>query len=723
MTRHPSSSLTLLAVTAFSALASPVFAATNDAASASTSAATSAAAASAASEGAQSVVVTGVSGQGYGVKVSDAATGLDLSRRETPQSISVISQKELQDFALTELNAAMRLATGVTVESVETDRTYYSARGFDIVNFQVDGIGLPVDGNLNGALDTALDERIDIVRGAAGLLASTGNPSATINLVRKRPTHGFQASAALTLGSWNDRRVEADIGSPLNASGTLRGRVIAVAEGTDSYLDRFHRDSQAFAALVDLDLTPDTTLELGYTQQGSNSNSPSWGALPLTWSDGSAASYRWGASTASDWSWWDNTQRRTHLELKHDFGNGWHGTGVLTRVTAASNSELFYVYGTEDPVTHTGALAYPSAYGGEYDQTLVNLRLSGPFQAFGRTHSLTVGADTGRQTTVETSSYPAAGIGDALPDLDTWGGVFPHRAYDPAFDDGSDFKSRRTSVYAAAHLSVADGVAVIVGANATKASSSGANYGVEHAYSRHALTPYVGTVVDLSDSTSAYASFTRIFNPQTQIDKDHLPLMPIQGRNIEAGLKSEWFAKKLQTSLAVFQTHQDNTATQDAGFNEDGITTYHGENATSTGFEAEVSGRLADGWNLNAGYTQLRIKDDAGQLARLFVPRRLLKLATTVALPTLPALQVGATLAWQSQTSTTDDSAGLGDIVVRQKAYAVLGLMAHYDLSKHWSAGLNVDNVTNNRHWASLAWNQALYAPPRSVSANLRWTY
>src|SRR5690606_32781951 len=111
-------------------------------------------------------------------------------------------------------------------------------RGFEVSNFQIDGVGLPfATGDQLGDIDTALFDRVEVLRGANGLMSSTGNPSATVNFVRKRPTAGFQASGGLTLGSWQQRRVDADVAGALNASGSVRGRLVLAAENKDSYLD------------------------------------------------------------------------------------------------------------------------------------------------------------------------------------------------------------------------------------------------------------------------------------------------------------------------------------------------------------------------------------------------------------------------------------------------------------------------------------------------------
>ena len=150
------------------------------------------------------IVVTGIRdevSEGTGEYITGktrSATRLPLKQKETPQSVSIVTRSQIEDFALRDLNTLLGTTTGINVQQTETDRTYYSARGFDITNFQIDGIGLPFAYGLqNGSLDTATYDRVEVLRGANGLLSSTGNPSATINLVRKRPGKSFAASASL----------------------------------------------------------------------------------------------------------------------------------------------------------------------------------------------------------------------------------------------------------------------------------------------------------------------------------------------------------------------------------------------------------------------------------------------------------------------------------------------------------------------------------------------
>ena len=139
----------------------------------------------------------------YAIKSMGTATKFNLSNRETPQSVSVISRQRMDDFGLTNLNDVLGNTTGIIVEQVETNRAYYNARGFDIKNVQLDGVSIQnseASGIVKGDMDTVIYDHVEVVRGANGLSTGSGTPSATINLVRKRPTEEFQASvSALSL--------------------------------------------------------------------------------------------------------------------------------------------------------------------------------------------------------------------------------------------------------------------------------------------------------------------------------------------------------------------------------------------------------------------------------------------------------------------------------------------------------------------------------------------
>jgi len=677
-----------------------------------------AAAASSAAELTMAVVtVTGAAGDdGYTAGRTRSAGKLDLSLRETPQSVSVVTRALMDDFKLNNINDVLATTTGVTVERVETSRTYYTARGFDIINFQYDGVGTPlVFGNIAGNLDTGLYERIDIVRGANGLMSSTGNPSATVNFIRKRPTAETAASASVTVGSWNQRRVEGDVSTKLNESGSVTGRAVVIRQESDSYLDRYEPRKTVGYAVIDARLGDSTLLTVGHTYETNRGKGVMWGALPLFYTDGSPTDYPVSASTSADWSRWDTVTNSSFAELGHDLGRGWRVQSTLNHITYRSDSALEYVYGTPDKLTGDGLFAYPSRYGARQRQTLLDVSVDGKFGLGGRQHDLSFGYSWSKSTLRDQSLY-GRGIGDPLPGNSAFDGSLPQPLFDAA-TDGSSYEDRRNTVYAAARFNLADDWKLLTGINSTRAKSSGVSYGVSKFRSASKSTPYVGLVYDIDRNWSAYASRTEIFNPQSETDINGNTLAPVEGKTTEAGLKGAFYNGKLNVSGAVFKTKQDNTAEQAGSVG--GKNWYRGLNAESQGVEFDLAGELAKGWQASAGVTRLSIHGDQGQIVKTYIPRTTVKLNTTYRVPALPALKVGGTVAWQSAIDTDQG----GGIKTTQASYALLGLMARYDIDKHLSLSVNLNNLTDKKYLTSLYWTQSLYGAPRNGSATLTWTW
>ena len=165
------------------------------------------------------------SGGNYTVKGSTSATKLDLKLKETPQSVTVFTQQQMQDQNLQNLDQVLEETPGITVlqDSVTGmgEAQYYS-RGFPVDNYQLDGV-LANKYLLGGprfiaAQDSYLYDRVEIIRGSNGLSTGVGDPAASVNFVRKRPMAKSAGELNLKYGSWNNKRVEFDYGGALNKS-------------------------------------------------------------------------------------------------------------------------------------------------------------------------------------------------------------------------------------------------------------------------------------------------------------------------------------------------------------------------------------------------------------------------------------------------------------------------------------------------------------------------
>ncbi len=176
------------------------------------------------------------------------ATRLPLTLRETPQSVTVITRERMEQQGLANLTDALNASTGIYTSHLDTQRYSYMARGYAVDNFQVDGMLNTFSYSYsymktNG--DMAIYDRVEVVRGAAGLTTGAGDPSATVNQVRKRLTRHWQGQAAVAIGSHALRRGELDLSGPLAFDGRVRGRLVAALERANSFRPMYRTRNSA----------------------------------------------------------------------------------------------------------------------------------------------------------------------------------------------------------------------------------------------------------------------------------------------------------------------------------------------------------------------------------------------------------------------------------------------------------------------------------------------
>src|SRR3569833_271782 len=361
----------------------------------------------------QEVLIVGVRDN----RTSTGATGLALDLKDTPQSISVVTSDMMESFGANNLNDALRLATGITVEAWETNRTNYEARGFEIKNTQIDGVGLPNNwGIVTGAMDAYGYDKIEVIRGANGLLTGVGNASGTINFVRKRPTNTAQGELSVTGGSWDMKRVEGDYSTPLTEDGRWAGRAVVAYQDQDSYLRGLSDDRLYTYGVVDGQLGDRTTGAVGYSYQSTHTDGNLWGALTLVNSDGTQAEFARNSSTTQDWTMWDTTNQNAFAELTVRLNERWSLKGSYNYRAHTENDKLFFAYSLTglDPVTREGMFGWPGKFNGNDHAHLTEVSVNGSFDAFGREHEALFGVSQGDSMSI-LYTYAAPSGFDALP--------------------------------------------------------------------------------------------------------------------------------------------------------------------------------------------------------------------------------------------------------------------------------------------------------------------
>lgn len=675
------------------------------------------------------IIVTGQRTEGeddYTVKAQTTSTRFPISQRETPQSISIVTRAQIDDFQLNDINAVLATVPGVNVQAVETDRIYFSGRGFDIQTFQTDGIGLPFAFEIaTGSIDTAIYDHIEVVRGAPGLLSSTGNPSAVVNFIRKRPVKTFQASFDAQYGSFDNRRLDGDVSVPLTSDGGIRARAVGAYVDNESYLDRYRLRRWTGYGVVDADLGPRTVASIGYGHQDHQSRGAMWGALPLYYTDGTRIDLDRSANTGPDWAGWNVIDRQIFADVTHHLNDDWTARVTAIRRAISENDELFYVYGNPDRTTGDGIFTYPGAFRAQTRNLTLDAHIAGKIGLFGRQHDVMFGINRSAQVYRQYSSYDVATIGVGLPLATAFDGSFARPNFPAAYDLSLDTHTRRETAYGLLRLNLADPLKLMIGANVTHATSKGYSYGAPTNYDRTRVLPFVGATLDLTGSLSAYASFATIFNPQSQVDANRRLLDPIEGDNIEAGIKGEWLGGRLNASAAIFQARQKNTA-EAAGFDSTiGQTIYRGIDATSQGIEFEFGGQLAKGLQATGGYTLMRIRGEDDEPVRTFVPRNTARLNITYSPPSLARLKLGASAQYQSRIYLEPGALSTSGTPIRitQKSYTLLDLMARFEISEHLAVSANLRNATNTKYLTALNYDQGYYGAPRTILGTISLKY
>ncbi|WP_443972062.1 TonB-dependent siderophore receptor [Sphingobium sp. CR28] len=682
----------------------------------------------------------------------DTATGLGLTIRETPQSVSIMTAQRILDQNLISVKDVIVNSVGVSANEVDDVRNSFYARGFEIRNTQVDGVPAAwtlAGGNGETSVDVSIYERVEIVRGATGLLSGAGDPSASVNLVRKHAdATELTGYASASIGSWNTWRLSADIGGALTADGRVRARVVGRYEEGESYIDIQDKKKWVLYGVVEADVTDSTLVRAGISHQDSKPKGATWGALPTFYTDGTTTNLPRSQSTAADWTYWNTTNQNIFASLRQEIGDRWSLTANYNRLRTTGDTQLLYLYGNVDRATGTIQSSNPYKSKGTSIQNSYDAQLKGEVSLLGRDHEVVLGAlhsvlkrHTDNLVAPYTQYNPAylqpgqtPGVPNEwatnVPVVGQIGVPFPEPVWGTTPVRNEAERVEQTGYYGALRLNVADPFKVILGGRLASWNQKGfawsgpSDYGDDNVF-----IPYVGALYDVTSNHRVYASYTKIFQPQNLFDQNLRLLDPLDGNAYEIGLKSSFFGDALQTSVAIFHIKQDNVGQIGAvviGPNGPQQTYVAAEGVTSNGFEIEVTGQPLPGWNVNASYSQFKAEDGDDVPANTDQPRKLLKIFTTYELPgALSGLTVGGGVNYRSRAySSGSNPVTAASFRFQQDGYTLVNLMARYAVTEQLQLQANLENLFDKKYYSQMGFfSQYRYGAPRNftISANYRF--
>lgn len=700
-------------------------------------------------QGAVELGATTVTGQGLGITTegsgsyttgqTTAATRLPLTLRETPQSISVITRQQMDDQNLQNISDVLQQTPGIKVNQENSEGYTFYARGFEVQNFQVDGVpSLSSDGGTlrdNYSIGNSLIyDRVEVLKGATGLVNGAGYPSAVINMVRKRPTTEFQGHVALGAGSWDRYSSEVDLSGPLTEGGKVRGRMVAGTEEKQSYIDHLKGEQNVFYGILEADLTDDTTVAVGYDLQKNYDDGSTTGSLPAFFVDGRKARFSRSSNAADKWAYRNQDTQRVFAEVEQALANDWSIKAVVSARQYKSNELISGInsqaINTDNSAVHGFLWGEASKFNVDSSEKGIDVQAKGPFQLFGRSHDLVLGYTYNHTDTV-TKRYD--GLTDELiDDVFNW----DNNATKPAqFDWWNRFNidARQKIAYMATVLKPTDRLSLVLGARVTDyqwqietLTALGRRGNYQSTVSGE-VTPYVGATFKLDDQHSVYASYTDIFKPQAYSRGiDGQPIDPLTGESYEIGIKGEYFDNRLNASLALFELQQDNVADERSDGNGDSYNVPI-QGVKTRGVELEMSGELVERLQVQAGYVFQESHDADGKRESTEQPQHMLKLAGTYRLAgDWNRLTIGGNLQWQSSTYFVpgDWYSVVGDPKFEQKAYTLVGLVAGYDFNEQLKGTLNVNNLFDKHYYSGVGnYDTVYWGAPRNLMATLKYSF
>ncbi|MGK5051042.1 TonB-dependent siderophore receptor [Janthinobacterium sp. RB2P8] len=695
-------------------------------------------AASAAERTMPSITIVGQAEQGATTEGSGSYTARKISigkgeqaMKDIPQSVSVLTRQRLDDQGITDLREAVNNVTGVVGVHGVGPGVVITARGFQIDQWQYDGV--PIDRNTYalgnwGQENMVIYDRLEVLRGASGMLVGTGSPGGSVSLVRKRPTATRSVSMTARAGSWDRVGAQLDVSSPLNADASLRGRVIVDEDDTHSFVDQVWSKNRTLYAALDYDLGPATTLGLAISNVNDHGR-PTFVGLPR-YVDGSALNLPRSTFTGADWNRSEARQTNIFLDLEHHFNSQWSlkASAVNMRENTSSAHQRVAM-----PIRPNGSGASYGDFAMDFDNRKrgIDAYVRGKFDGLGMAQEVLVGASY--VTLASNDRFARAWEGGAnvfnINHHRPWQDLDTIAARPKGVTSDSTYEIRQKGLYGSWNGQLTGKLKAMLGGRFSwydflYATPAGPG---EQLNASAKFTPSAGLIYALDPQWSAYASYADIFTPQSNRDVQGKVLKPVTGSNYEAGIKGELMDGTVNTSLAVFRYDHKNRAVTDyaADLACDGqYCSRASGKVRSQGMEAEVSGEVARGLQLSAGYaytttTYLDDPDEQGKVFSTWTPKHMLRVWSSYTLPgAWDKFSVGAGVNTQSHTVDTAYK-------FKVAGFSLWNARLAWQATPQMALSVNVNNVLDKRYIIP-AYNNTgtnnYYGDPRNVQFTLKYT-
>jgi catecholate siderophore receptor len=678
--------------------------------------------------------------------------------RDIPQSITVVTEKLLQEAKLDTLRSALRYTAGITFAATEngTDQDI-RMRGFPVAttgDLMMDGMKDPSQYDR----DTFNLDRLEVMRGSASMLFGRGSTGGVINQVTKKPLLETVNEVIGTYGSGSFGRLTADVNVRTGEEAAVRvNAMVTKAHNFGATVDKV-----GFAPSMSWGIGSRDEFTVGLFYLNVDNRPPHnlrylsgtvAEAIPANRYYGTASDFLRGEATYLTGSWLrrldDGGRLHTQLRTGVYERNVWPTTvGYCSRALtsagacpAGSPAVTLATLTGSTAMTRTGLAPRKDTIRGTYLQS----DYTNTFKASGLRHDVTGGVDMALESADRYGAWGPVGTnynkGGTAVDQPDDGRL---TAATPIHRPTSDYSGKAFGVYAQDLLwlnpqwKLLGGLRYdyfganmhqLVYPNATTNQASGVN---SSQLSYRSLISYrAGVLYQPTPLESYHLSYGTSFNTSAdtyQYTTQQIANVPAEkSRNIELGAKLDWLDGQLSTRGAIFHTEKYNERTTDADF-AGNFPVLSGKRH-SQGVEFDVVGRLTPKLEVYLSYAWMhRAKIDrvgtaatgAGSPVGL-TPRH--TGALWLSYQMTPRLRLAGGLRGASENRPLQGTSGAASTTAKTPGFLVYDAMAEYTFNRDLFAQLNVQNLTNKVYGDQLYPGFYTPGPGRLVKATIGWRF
>ena len=650
----------------------------------------------------------------YAAKTASAVLRSDAALFETAQSISVITNQQIEQKQAKTVAEALDGVAGVTSGQ-------YGRRGWDdfIIRGQIsssqtyiDGLRVQASDNVLRAEDISGLESIEVVKGPTSVGFGLALPGGLVNLTTKRPQAETSYKGALSYGSYGLKEGTFDINYAPNQSAKGAFRVVGRVSDQDDPTDDVYFKNQYIAPSYNFDLgdKDDLSVIASYQhreyirQQG------------IPYSKGSYKNYSSSLFFGEPNYGYDVDVYRIGANYAHYFDNDWTFKQNLAVTKTDTKGNAILASGTNTLPTIKRAINNQDKQ--DINYTLDN-HLQRNFDFEKINYDVMVGVDMMR----ERSDYYRRT--DTINSFNADNSVYGITSTKLGTPTQELTYSQYAGLYLRNTIKIDDDW--IIGLSGrhdwTQVEIDNVLKNTSTKNSDNAFTGSASVMYRINDMFAPYVSYSTSFMPVTDAGENGTLLNPEEGKQAEVGVKFQALDQRLQGYVAYYDLTRKNVTEADASGN---FSIQTGEQVTK-GFEAEMAAALTEQWKVAATYSYIptaKITESvtASEIGKRsnHVPKNASSLSTQYYFsPDQFGWNIGAGIRYQDSRTAQRST----DFVYLP-SYTLVDVNAGYE-AKSWGAGLSIKNLFDKEYLAGTTPNAQLvnWGDPMTVRFNVKFKY